>query len=208
MIEPTNAAQRPLVHVVDDDPGVRNALEDLLASVGYDVASFASASELLAAEQADHAHCLILDVRMPGVNGLDFQEQLARKGRTVPVILVTGHGDVPMSVRGMKAGAIDFIQKPFREQDLLDAVALAVEECRRRAPLIERREDALQRFAGLSPREREVIGHVVKGRLNKQIAHELSISEVTVKLHRSSAMRKLGVRSLVELTRLADSLGI
>jgi FixJ family two-component response regulator len=198
----------PLVQIVDDDPGMRIALEDLLLSVGYDVASYGSTSELLASKGTERPDCLILDVRLPGVNGLDFQEQLAHEGSYVPIILITGHGDVPMSVRGMRAGAVDFIEKPFREQDLLDAVALAIEEGRHRVPLIERRENARQRFARLSPREREVIERVIKGQLNKQIAYDLSISEVTIKIHRAAAMRKLGARSLIELTRLAEALGI
>ena len=197
---------RPLVQIVDDDPGMLAALEALLQSVGYDVASYGSAAELLG-EQVEGPSCLILDVRLPGVNGLDLQEQLAREGRNVPVVLVTGHGDVPMSVRGMKAGAVDFIEKPFRDQDLLDAVALAIEQGRRRAPGIQRRLDAQRRFATLSPRERQVIDLVMEGKLNKQIAHDLAISEVTVKIHRGAAMRKLGARSLVELTRLGEALG-
>ncbi len=197
----------PLVQIVDDDSGMRRALQDLLASVGYEVHSYQNTTELLADEKT-RPDCLILDVRLPGINGLDFQEQLSREGRTVPIILVTGHGDIPMSVRGMKAGAIDFLEKPFREQDLLDAVALAIEEGRRRAPIIEHREQAKRLFSKLSVREREVIGFVLKGRLNKQIAYDLGISEVTVKIHRASAMKKLGARSLVELTRLAETLGI
>jgi FixJ family two-component response regulator len=142
------------------------------------------------------------------MNGLDFQEKLVREGCKVPIILMSGHGDVPMSVRGMRAGAIDFIQKPFREQDLLDAVALAIAEWWRRAPEVELHEDAKQRFASLTPREREIIKHVLAGRLSKQVAYDLSISLVTVKIHRASAMRKLGVRSLVELTRLADAISL
>lgn len=199
---------RPLVFVVDDDPGMRNALEDLLASVDYQVESYASTSEFREFDKLRRADCLILDVRLPGVNGLEFQEQLALEEDNVPVILITGHGDVPMSVRGMKAGAIDFIEKPFRQQDLLDAVARAVEEGRRRAPLNKRRKVARQRFESLSPRERQVIDLVIRGQLNKQIAYELSISEVTVKIHRGSAMRKLGIRTIVELTRMAEALGI
>lgn len=205
---PVAAATPPLVQIVDDDPGMRAALEDLLASIGYEVESFANTSDLLTSAELERATCLILDVRLPGVNGLDFQERLTRAGHDLPVILVTGHGDVPMSVRGMKAGAIDFIEKPFREQDLLDAVSRAIEEGRRRALLSERRENARERFAALSPREREVIGHVIKGQLNKQIAFDLSLSEVTVKIHRAAAMRKLGVKSLVDLTRLAETLGL
>lgn len=202
------SSARPMVHIVDDDPGIRSSVEDLLVSVGYQVRSYASTHELVATNERVTADCLILDVRLPGVNGLDFQEQLAKDGRNLPVILVTGYGDVPMSVRGMKAGAVDFIEKPFRDQDLLDAVARAIDEGRRQAPHIKRREDAKQRFAALSLREREVIERVVNGQLNKQIAFDLSISVVTVKIHRAGAMRKLGVKSLVELTRLAEALGI
>lgn len=207
-IDPSGTGEKPMVHIVDDDQGVRSALEDLFASVGYDVASYGSPSEFLTGDQIGRLGCLVLDVRLPGVNGLDFQDQLAREGRTLPVVLVTGHGDVPMSVRGMKAGAIDFIEKPFRDQDLLDAVAVAIAEGRRRAAAGERLEAAQRRFSTLSPREREVIGRVIAGRLNKQIAFELSISEVTVKIHRAAAMKKLGARSLVDLTRLAETLGL
>jgi FixJ family two-component response regulator len=198
----------PLVHVVDDDAGMRNALKDLLESVGYEVASYGSPAEYLAATQPERPSCMVLDVRLPGVNGLDFQDQLTREGRSLPTVLVSGHGDVPMSVRGIKGGAIDFIEKPFRDQDLLDAVAHAIEEWRRRAPVIERRLDAQRRFASLSPREKDIIERVIAGRINKQIAFDLSISQVTVKIHRAAAMKKLGATSLVELARLADVLGI
>lgn len=211
MLEPTSTpveTRTPVVHIVDDDHSVRDALEDLFSSVGYDVASYGSTGEFLAGERSDRPSCLVLDVRLPGVNGLEFQEQLAREGSSVPVVLVTGHGDVPMSVRGMKAGAIDFIEKPFRDQDLLDAVAVAIEEGRRRTSALQRLKDAETRFASLSPREREVITLVISGSLNKQTAFQLSISEVTVKIHRAAAMRKLEVRSLVELTRLAETLGL
>lgn len=197
-----------LVRVIDDDAKIRMALEDLFQSVGYDVACYESTADFLESDPSDRAGCLILDIRLPGVNGLDFQEQLQRDGWSIPVVLLTGHGDVPMSVRGMKAGAIDFIEKPFRDQDLLDAVARAIEEGLRRAPLADRRENAERRFAKLSRREREVIGRVINGQINKQIAFDLAISEVTVKIHRAGAMRKLGARSLVDLTRLAEALGI
>jgi FixJ family two-component response regulator len=201
-------SDKPLIYVVDDDHGVRSSLNDLLTSVGYEVVSYESPRDFLVRQKVDRLSCLVLDVRLQGVNGLDVQEQLRAERPVLPVILVSGHGDVPMTVRGMRAGAIDFLEKPFREQALLDAVALAIEEARRKRPMIERRREAEDRFARLSPREREVIGHVIKGQLSKQIARLLSISEVTVKIHRASAMRKLGVRSLVELTRLAETMGI
>lgn len=200
-------AEPALIHVVDDDPGVRSSLTDLFASVGYEVAAYASPAEFMATEQLNRLGCLVLDVRLQGASGLDFQEQLSRDGSVLPIILISGHGDVPMTVRGMRAGAIDFIEKPFREQHLLDAVALAIKEVQRRAPATERVQDANRRFASLSPRERQIIDLVMTGQLNKQIAFQLSISEPTVKIHRAAAMRKLGVRSLVDLTRLADALG-
>jgi FixJ family two-component response regulator len=205
---PDPASENPLVHIIDDDVGLRSSLEDLFQSVGYDVASYGNTREFLASRQGTRPGCLILDVRLPGANGLDFQEQLAREGWTVPIILISGFGDVPMSVRGIKGGALDFIEKPFRDQDLLDSVAQAIEEGRRRASANQRNDDARRRFASLTPRERNVIELVVNGQLSKQIAFELSISEVTVKLHRAAAMRKLGAKSLIELTRLAQALGL
>ncbi|MGW9229815.1 response regulator transcription factor [Pseudorhizobium sp. NPDC055634] len=197
----------PIVYIIDDDQGLRAALKDLLQSVGYEVDSYGSPAEFLEAHHVDRPACLILDIRLPGVNGLDFQDHLTSQGYTLPIILVSGFGDVPMSVRGIKAGAIDFIEKPFRDQDLLDAVGRALEEGRRRAAIVQRQQDARQRFDALTPRERDVIERVVQGQLSKQIAFSLSISEVTVKIHRAAAMKKLKVRSLIELTRLAEVLG-
>ncbi len=197
----------PLVHVIDDDKGLRAAITDLLQSVGYQVASYDSPTEFLLADFDDRPACLVLDVRMPGVSGLDFQDQLTSEGCALPIILMSGFGDVPMSVRGIRGGAIDFIEKPIREQDLLDAIARALEEGRRRATIEQRQQDARQRFDSLTPREREVIDRVLNGELSKQIAFSLSLSEVTVKVHRAAAMKKLKVRTLIELTRLAQTLG-
>ncbi len=200
--------QDVLIRIIDDDRGLRSSLEDLLQSVGYVVASYGSTAEFLHGDDVDQPGCLILDVRLPGTNGLDFQDQLVLQGYTLPIILISGFGDVPMSVRGIKGGAIDFIEKPFRDQDLLDAVACAVEEGRQRAALNHRVREAHQRFSSLTSRERDVINLVIEGQLSKQIAFELSISEVTVKSHRATAMKKLGAKSLIELTRLAEAAGL
>jgi len=194
------------VYVVDDDDAIRAALLSLLRSVDIDAQAFASVDQFLAAFQVDRTGCLVLDVRLPGVSGLDFQEQLARLGIAIPVVMMTGYGDIPMSVRAMKAGAVDFLPKPFRDQDMLDAVcaALARDEARRHAA----RSLAVlhARWSGLSSREREVMALVVAGRLNKQAAGELGLSEVTVKIHRGSVMRKMQAGSLPELVRMAESL--
>lgn len=204
----SEAAPRPCVHVVDDDQGLRDALRDLLESVGYEVATYASTAEFLERGEGKAPGCLLLDVRLPGMSGLDLQERLVREGVSLPVILMTGFADVPMSVRGMKAGARDFLEKPVREQDLLDAIADALEAGRRAAPLAARRETLARNYARLTPREREVMGHVVRGQLNKQIAFELAISEVTVKIHRGGVMRKMQAQSLAELGRMAEVLGL
>src|SRR5262249_35032241 len=198
----------PIVFVVDDDPSVREALHSLLRSVGLEVRAFASPQEFLASEQPDAPRCLVLDVRLPGRSGLAFQRALADRGGGVPIIFITGHGDIPMSVRAMKAGAVEFLTKPFRDQDLLDAIQLAIERDRAR-----RRDDAAgsglkERFASLTAREREVMALVVTGRLNKQIAADLSLSEITVKVHRGQVMHKMHARSLAELVRMADRLGL
>lgn len=200
------SAREPLVHIIDDDKGLRAAITDLLQSVGYQVASYESPTEFLQADFDDRPACLILDIRMPGVSGLDFQDQLTSEGCVLPIILVSGFGDVPSSVRGIRGGAIDFIEKPIREPDLLDAIARALEEGRRRAIIEQRQKDARQRFDSLTPRERDVIERVLDGELSKQIAFSLSLSEVTVKVHRAAAMKKLKVRTLIELTRLAQTL--
>jgi FixJ family two-component response regulator len=200
--------ERARIHVVDDDPGVRGALCDLLESVGYEVASYGLTDEFLAHGVVRVPGCLILDVRLPGMSGLELQEKLGRDGIDLPIILMTGFGDVPMSVRGMKAGARDFIEKPFRDQDMLDAVADAVAASRQNIPLTERRVALGQRLATLTRREHEVLKLVVQGHLNKQIAYELCISEVTVKIHRSSVMHKMHASSVAELARMAEVLGL
>jgi FixJ family two-component response regulator len=194
--------------VVDDDPGLRGALCDLLESMGYEVATYGSTSEFLSRGEVCVPGCLVLDVRLPEMSGLDLQEQLGREGVNLPVILMTSFGDVPMSVRGMKAGARDFIEKPFRDQDMLDAVADAVAASRQNVPISQRRAALARRYATLTPREREVMQLVVSGNLNKQIAHSLAISEVTVKIHRSGVMRKMQANSVAEIARMAEVMGL
>jgi len=193
------ATDEPLVVVVDDDPFIREALTELLRSVGFEAQGFASTRELLAAALPDRPGCMVLDVRLPGMSGLDLQAQLTAAGNDLPIIFMTGHGDIPMSVRAMKAGAVDFLTKPFRDQDMLDAVAGAIERHRadRRSRAESERAAAL--VATLTLREREVFDRVTAGLLNKQIAFELGISEITVKLHRGSMMRKMGASSLANL---------
>ncbi len=200
------AAEAPLVLIVDDDEAIREALTDLLRSVGIEAKSFGSTRELLDAAPSDRPGCLILDVRLPGLSGLDLQAQLARSGNTRPIIFMTGHGDIPMSVRAMKAGALDFLTKPFRDQDMLDAVAAAIDQDRaqRRDAAAAKQVAALA--ATLTPREAEVMAAVVKGLMNKQIAGQLGISEITVKLHRGNVMRKMEVRSVADLVRKAELL--
>ena len=194
------------VAVIDDDPDIREALRGLLRSVGLGVELFGSVQEFLAAFQRERPGCLVLDVRLPGRSGLDLQEELARADIHFPVIFISGHADVPMSVRAMKAGAVEFLTKPVRDQDLLDAIQLAIAKDRAR----RKQEATLERlradFDTLTPREREVMVMVVAGRLNKQIAGDLQLSEATVKAHRSQAMRKMRARSLAELVRMADML--
>jgi FixJ family two-component response regulator len=194
------------IHVIDDDAGIRDALDSLFRSVGYDVHKFSSTHEFLNSGRAQSSGCLVLDVRLPGMNGLDFQQHLAETAVTMPIVFMTGHGDIPMTVRGMKAGAIDFLPKPFREQDMLDAVATALER-----DLLERsaqghKRELLERYETLSAREREVMAHVARGLLNKQIAYALGISEITVKIHRGNAMKKLETRNLAEFIHLAQAL--
>jgi FixJ family two-component response regulator len=201
-----DTSEHACVHVVDDDPGLRGALADLLESMGYEVTTYGSTAEFLARAGRHEPGCLVLDIRLPGMSGLDLQEQLVRDGVSLPVILMTSFGDVPMSVRGMKAGARDFIEKPFRDQDMLDAIADAVAASRRSIPLMKHHAALVQRHASLTRREREVMEFVVRGQMNKQIAHALSISEVTVKMHRGSAMRKMRARSIAELGRMAEIL--
>ncbi|HET6609727.1 MAG TPA: response regulator transcription factor [Rhodopila sp.] len=197
---------QPTVVIVDDDHEIRDALKGLLRSVALDVRLFASVTGFLKSGYPEGPTCLVLDVRLPGTSGLDFQRELAGANIRVPIIFITGHGDIPMSVRAMKDGAIEFLTKPFRDQELLDAIQLGLgRDCARRD------EESLlaglrERFATLTSREREIMAHVAKGRLNKQIAGDIGISEITVKVHRGSVMRKMKASSLPDLARMADKL--
>jgi FixJ family two-component response regulator len=197
-----------IIHVIDDDESLRAALASLFRSVGLSCQGYASVTDFLAAPRSDSAGCLVLDVRMPRMSGLDFQDRLDELGIVLPAILMSGHGDIPMSVRAMKAGAVDFLVKPFRDQDMLDAVATAID--RDRTQRTETLDTAAlkERYATLSPREREVMAQVTAGQLNKQIAFTLGLSEVTVKIHRGAAMRKMGARTLPDLVRMAEKLGV
>jgi FixJ family two-component response regulator len=200
------ANERALVHVVDDDASMRRALEGLFESVGLQSQTYATARDFLSANLSDRPGCIVLDVRLPDMNGLEFQSRLIQTGVGIPVVMMTGHGDIPMSVQAMKHGAIDFLPKPFRDQDMLDAVMSAIERDRQRR-LVE--DDVLQlqqRFESLSPREREVMLLVTTGKMNKQVAGDLGISEITVKIHRGAAMHKMGARTLADLVRMADAL--
>jgi FixJ family two-component response regulator len=199
-------SEAAIVHIIDDDESMRAALDSLLRSVGLGTHAYASVSEFLAAHRPDAAGCLVLDVRMPGTNGLDFQEQLAGFGVRLPVVLMTGHGDVPMSVRGMKAGAVDFLIKPFRDQDMLDAVTAAIARDAERRKIDDEQTALQEKFATLSPREQQVMQLVTEGKMNKQVAGDLGLSEITVKIHRGSAMRKMGARTLADLVRMAEAL--
>lgn len=197
----TPDAERPLVLIVDDDEQVRIALQELMLSVGLDAICFASPRELLQSQLPDRAGCLLLDVRMPGASGLDLQAQLAAKGGAKPIVFLTGHGDIPMSVQAMKAGAIDFLTKPFRDQTLLDAVTLAIDKDVDQRATNQRAKQHIDRYQTLTQRERQVMREVAGGRLNKQIAFELGIKEITVKLHRANVMRKMNAASVGELIR-------
>ena len=197
-----------IVHIVDDDASLGEALSGLFRSIGLDARTYGSAQAFLDADLPDAPGCLVLDVRLPGVSGLDFQAQLVQLGIGLPVVLMTGHGDIPMSVRGMKAGAVDFLPKPFREQDMLDAVTAGIERDRQRRTADGGRKALEDKFSTLSPRERQVMALVTAGKLNKQVAGDLSLSEITVKIHRGSAMRKMGARSLAELVKMAQALQV
>jgi len=196
----------PVVFVVDDDPSVRSSLRFLLSSVGLQVESFDSAETFLQRTPPDAPSCLVLDVRLRGLSGLDFQRELAARNIRIPIVFVTGHGDIPMSVRAMKAGAIEFLTKPYRDQDLLDAVRIALERDRARREQEKDLTDLQQRFDSLTPREQEVISKVVSGMLNKQIAGELGTAENTVKVHRSRAMEKMNAQSFADLVRMIEKL--
>jgi FixJ family two-component response regulator len=202
------AGDEPMVYIIDDDASLRDALSSLLRSVGLRVQLFGSAPELLQSKLAETASCLVLDIRLPGVSGLDFQSELAKANIHVPIIFMTGHGDIPMSVRAMKAGAIDFLTKPFRDQDMLDAVTRALERDRKRREDEGAISGLRVRFESLTPREREVMGLVTAGLMNKQIAAETELAEITVKIHRGHVMKKMAARSLADLVRMAESLEI
>ncbi|MGV6871848.1 response regulator transcription factor [Pseudochelatococcus sp. B33] len=205
---PLAQATSDTVIVVDDDSELRDALENLFGSVGIAVRTYGSASEMLEAKLPDGPSCLVLDVRLPGVGGLEFQNQLARSGVKMPIVFMTGHGDIPMSVRAMKAGAIDFLTKPFRDQDMLDAVSAAIEHDRQRRQSQAAATELRQLYASLTPREAEVMWFVTKGLLNKQIAAEMGLAEITVKIHRGHLMRKMGAKSVADLVRMGEGLSL
>jgi FixJ family two-component response regulator len=201
-----NSEAHPTVFIIDDDAELRSSVGRLLRSVGLNARLFESIPDFLKSDRPDTPTCLVLDVRLPGKSGLDFQRELAIANTHLPIIFITGHGDIPMTVQAMKGGAIEFLTKPFREQDLLDAIQLGLEKDRSRRKEETALGDLRARFETLSPREREVMVRVVRGRLSKQIAADFGISETTVKVHRSNVTRKMKARSLSELTRMADKL--
>jgi len=199
---------QPSVVIVDDDPEIREALASLLQSVGLEVKSLASVPEFLKSRRPDGPTCLVLDVRLPGVSGLDFQRELSAANIDLPIIFITAHGDIPMSVQAMKRGALEFLTKPFRDQELLDAIQLGLARDRARLENERARAALRERFETLTSREREVMTEVLKGRLNKQIAGDIGISEVTVKFHRGQVMRKMNASSVVDLARMAERLNL
>jgi FixJ family two-component response regulator len=198
----------PAVFVVDDDASVREALDGLFRSIGLQAKTFGSAAEFLQNKLPDAPSCLVLDVRLPGLSGLDFQTELAAAGLHIPIIFMTGHGDIPMTVKAMKAGAVEFLPKPFRDQDMLDAVQQALERDRDRRERNSGLAKLKSSFDTLTPREQEVMGLVTAGLMNKQVAGEIGVSEITAKVHRGNIMRKMGAKSLAELVRMADALGV
>ena len=202
------SGEQPIVYVVDDDEAIRRALTNLFQSVSLQVQVFGSALELLQTSLPDVASCLVLDIRLPGVSGLDFQAELAKANIRIPIIFMTGHGDIPMTVRAMKAGAIDFLTKPFRHQEMLDAVATAIERDRKRREDEKMIANAQALFETLTPRERDVLALVAAGLMNKQIAAEMGIAEITVKIHRGHIMKKMGTRSLANLVRITEMLSV
>jgi FixJ family two-component response regulator len=200
--------QQPVVFVIDDDASVRDAVEDLLRSVGLGVRSFGSTQEFLQSKRPDAPGCIVLDVRLPGLSGLEFQRTLIESNLRFPIIFISGHGDIPMSVRAMKSGAIEFLTKPLKEQELLDAIQVGLEHDRSRRQEATVVAELQERFDSLTAREREVLLLVITGRRNKQIADQLELSEMTVKVHRSQITRKMRAKSLIDLVRMADKLGV
>jgi FixJ family two-component response regulator len=194
--------------IVDDDAAIRASLDSLFRSIGLKTRLFSSPAELLGGSLPDGPGCIVLDIRLPGVSGLDLQGQLARQGIEFPIIFMTGHGDIPMSVRAMKAGAVDFLSKPFRDQDMLDAVTVAIERDTQRRSQSAALEGLRAQYETLTAREREVMGYVTTGLMNKQVAGLMGLSEITVKIHRGNVMRKMDVRSLADLVRKAEALGV
>jgi FixJ family two-component response regulator len=202
------SGEQPVVFVIDDDESLRDALRRLFGTVGLRAEAFASTTDFLKRKLPDVPRCLVLDIRLPETSGLDFQAELARAGITIPIIFMTGYGDIPMSVKAMKAGAVEFLPKPFRDQDMLDAVLLALQRDRTKRQAERANAQIRANFESLTPREREVMVFVTTGLMNKQIAAEMGLAEVTVKLHRGNLMRKMNARSLAELARIAQILGI
>jgi FixJ family two-component response regulator len=201
---PFETNNRAVVHVVDDDPSLRGALQSLFESVGLETRTYGAARNFLDASLADEPGCIVIDIRLPDMSGLEFQVQLTQLGVRLPVIMMTGYGDIPMTVRAMKRGAVDFLPKPFRDQDMLDAVMAAVERDRQRRTADEGASQMRQRFETLTRREQQVMMLVATGKMNKQVAGDLGVSEITVKLHRGAAMRKMGARTLADLVRMAE----
>ena len=204
----TVANDRATVHVIDDDESPREALSLLFPSVGLDVRTYASVQEFLDAGAHDGPGCILLDVRLPGISGLDFQSRRDGFGIHLPIVLMTGHSDVPMSVRAMKAGAVDFLQKPLRDQDMIDAVTAAIERDRERRAAESAAAEIRERYASLSPREQQVMGLVTAGKMNKQAAFDLGLSEITVKTYRGAVMQKMAAQTFADLVRMADALGL
>ena len=201
---PFETNNRAVVHVVDDDASLCGALESLFESVGLDTVTYGAARDFLNASLADQPGCIVIDIRLPDMSGLEFQAQLTQVGVHLPVIMMTGYGDIPMTVRAMKRGAMDFLSKPFRDQDMLDAVMAAIERDRQRRTADDNASQVRQRFGTLTPREQQVMMLVTSGKMNKQVAGELGVSEITAKIHRGAAMRKMGARTLADLVRMAD----
>jgi len=202
----TEKSRKPTIYVVDDDDGMRRALTVLITTVGYNAVAFARPTEFLATYDASQPGCLVLDVRMPEMSGLEVQQQLNRSGAMLPVILITGHGDIPMAVQAMKDGAFDFLQKPFRDQELLDRINAALKQDAENRAIVERHADLRRRVESLTPREREVMALVVDGRANKVIAIDLGLSERTVEIHRANVMDKMGARSIAHLVKMQFAL--